>query len=253
MRLRSAVSVPLWVSTLLIGLALCGCTADATAPHTPSTHSRSASGHPSPPPPAPSAAPTSVRTSATALSAQVVVYAAPDGPAAETLSNPQPSGAPLTFLVTSAQGAWLQVDLAQRPNGSTGWIKADTVTLHSLIYSLQASTEQNTLTLSKNGAVVKTFPAATGTGGTPTPHGSYYITELLQPTNSGYGPYAFGLSAFSDVLSSFGGGPGQIGLHGTDDTASIGHATSHGCIRLNNTDITELATLLPLGTPITIS
>jgi lipoprotein-anchoring transpeptidase ErfK/SrfK len=131
-------------------------------------------------------------------------------------------------------------------------VKADTVTLHSLVYSLRASTEQNTLALYKNGALVKTYTAATGTGGTPTPHGSFYITELLQPTNEGYGPYAFGLSAFSDVLTSFGGGPGQIGLHGTDDAGSIGHAASHGCIRLSNADITELATLLPLGTPITI-
>lgn len=193
-----------------------------------------------------------IGTSATAIGGRVAVYAAPGGAVTETLANPQSSGAPLTFLVASAQGDWLQVDLAQRPNGSTGWVKADTVTLRSLVYSLHASTEQNTLTLLKNGTPVKTYTAATGTGGTPTPHGSFYITELLQPTNDGYGPYAFGLSAFSDVLSSFGGGPGQIGLHGTNDAASIGHAASHGCIRLANPDITELAGLLPLGTPITI-
>lgn len=218
----------------------------ASAPH---TAPRGATPAPKPTtPPAPAA----VGTSATAVGAQVAVYAAPGGAVTETLANPQPSGAPLTFLVANAQGPWLQVDLAQRPNGSTGWVKADTVTLRSLVYSLHASTEQNTLTLLKNGTPVKTYTAATGTGGTPTPHGSFYITELLQPTNDGYGPYAFGLSAFSDVLSSFGGGPGQIGLHGTDDAASIGHAASHGCIRLANPDITELAGLLPLGTPITI-
>lgn len=248
---RSVVSVALGMSALVIGLVLCGCAPDGTAPRSAAPHSHSGSLAPSPSatPPVP---PASVGTSATAISAQVVVYAAPNGAVAENLSNPQSSGAPLTFLVASAQGAWLQVDLAQRPNGSTGWVKADTVTLHSLVYSLHASTEQNTLALYKNGALVKSYSAATGTGGTPTPHGSFYITELLQPTNSGYGPYAFGLSAFSDVLSSFGGGPGQIGLHGTDDAASIGHAASHGCIRLSNADITELAALLPLGTPITI-
>jgi lipoprotein-anchoring transpeptidase ErfK/SrfK len=104
----------------------------------------------------------------------------------------------------------------------------------------------------KLDAVVREYPVATGTGGTPTPHGSFYLTELLAPSNPGYGPYAFGLSAFSDVLSSFGGGPGQIGLHGTDDAASIGNAASHGCVRMTNDDITALARLLPLGTPITI-
>ena len=41
-------------------------------------------------------------------------------------------------------------------------------------------------------------------------------------------------------------------MHGTDDAASIGQSASHGCIRLFNEDITTLAGLLPLGTPITI-
>lgn len=252
MHRRPFAHVLLGMAALLTTLTLCGCTAAATAPPSPAAHSRSNTVTPSPASPPPPAAPASVGTSATAVSAQVTVYTAPDGGVVANLSNPQPSGAPLTFLVATAQGAWLQVALAQRPNGSTGWVKADAVTLHSLVYSLQASTEQNTLSLYKNRVLVKTYSAATGTGDTPTPHGSFYITELLQPINSGYGPYAFGLSAFSDVLSSFGGGPGQIGLHGTDDAASIGHATSHGCIRLPNADITELATLLPLGTPITI-
>lgn len=42
-------------------------------------------------------------------------------------------------------------------------------------------------------------------------------------------------------------------MHGTDDSSSIGRAASHGCIRLSNEDITYLAGILPLGTPITIS
>lgn len=246
---RPRKSLSFAASALGAVLLLTGCAAGPPASHSRSPHAGARTASPTPSAPA---APAAVGISATATSAQVAVYGTPNGTVTETLANPQPSGAPLTFLVASNKGDWLQVQLAQRPNGSTGWVKADSVTLHSLVYSLHASTEQNTLTLLKNGTPVKTYTAATGTGGTPTPHGSFYITELLQPTNEGYGPYAFGLSAFSDVLSSFGGGPGQIGLHGTDDAASIGHAASHGCIRLANPDITELAGLLPLGTPITI-
>ncbi len=180
------------------------------------------------------------------------MYASRGGTEKLTLANPRPSGAPLTFLVVQSSNGWLEVDLPDRPNGSRGWISASQATLHDLVYSLRVSTEQNTLSLYRNNTLVTTYPAATGTGGTPTPHGSFYLTELLAPTNSGYGPYAFGLSAYSAVLSSFGGGPGQIGLHGTDDAASIGRAVSHGCIRLSNADITTLATTLPLGTPITV-
>jgi lipoprotein-anchoring transpeptidase ErfK/SrfK len=45
-----------------------------------------------------------------------------------------------------------------------------------------------------------------------------------------------------------------IGIHGTDDPSSIGKDISHGCIRMNNGDITALVETwqLPLGTPVYI-
>jgi len=197
-------------------------------------------------------APAPAGTAATAITATVTIHDAPDGVAMATLAHPQRSGAPLTFLVSEIQGEWLNVHLSQRPNGSTGWVRADEVTLQRLDYSLRVSTAENTVTLFRNADIVATYAAATGTGGTPTPVGTFYLTELLAPMNQGYGPFAFGVSAFSDAVTSFGGGVGQIGLHGTDDSASIGTAASHGCIRLSNEDITTLAGILPLGTPITI-
>jgi lipoprotein-anchoring transpeptidase ErfK/SrfK len=233
-----------------ITLVLSGCT-PAASPH-PVPHTSEAPVHTSPTAASSVPAPSVVGDAAVATADHVSVSEAPDGKVVATFANPQPSGAPLTFLVVAVQGGWLEVELPQRPNGSSGWISAASVSLHSLEYSLRASTRDNTLSLFKDSVLVTTYSVATGTGGTPTPHGSFYLTELLQPTNTGYGPYAFGLSAFSEVLSNFGGGPGQIGLHGTEDAASIGRAASHGCIRMSNADITALAALLPLGTPIVI-
>lgn len=180
------------------------------------------------------------------------MYASLGGPVKLSLANPGPTGGPLTLLVVQSSNGWIEVDLPVRPKGSRGWVSASQVALHDLRYGIRVSTEENTLSLTLNNTVLKTYSVATGTGGTPTPHGAFYLTELIAPTNAGYGPYAFGLSAYSDVLTSFGGGPGQIGLHGTEDAASIGKAVSHGCIRMSNADITALAVLLPLGTPITI-
>ena len=90
---------------------------------------------------------------------------------------------------------------------------------------------------------------------TPTPFGQYFITELLKQTNPNglYGPYAFGLSAHSNVLHEFAGGNGEIGIHGTDQPWVIGTSASHGCIRLYNHDILWLSQRLPLGTPVRIS
>lgn len=44
-----------------------------------------------------------------------------------------------------------------------------------------------------------------------------------------------------------------IGIHGTDDPESIGHAASHGCIRLSNWDSIRVADLVSKGTPVKIN
>jgi lipoprotein-anchoring transpeptidase ErfK/SrfK len=43
-----------------------------------------------------------------------------------------------------------------------------------------------------------------------------------------------------------------IGIHGTDDPASIGHHVSHGCIRLANWDVVRLATKIKPGDNVSI-
>jgi len=193
-------------------------------------------------------------TAVTVAVDQVEVRDSPAGATVHTLPRVRESGTPQTFLLDlDPGGQWLRVKLPVRPNGSTGWVRRGDVTLSAVGYRLEMSTATNRLTLLEDGDVVDTFEAASGTGNTPTPLGSFYLVELLRPTNDGYGPYAYGLSGFSEVLSDFGGGPGQIGLHGTDDPDSIGRAASHGCIRLSDPDITMLAELLPLGTPIDIT
>nr|WP_297426169.1 L,D-transpeptidase family protein [uncultured Actinotalea sp.] len=190
---------------------------------------------------------------ATAVTAEVTALDSPDGAPVETFTHPTATGAPLTFLVLEEQDGWVQVQLPVRPNGTTGWLPAEAVELAAVPYRLEIDTAANELTLVRGGVAVRTFRVAAGTGDTPTPTGTFYVTELLAPTNPGYGPFAYGLSAFSDVLNEFGGGPGQIGLHGTDDEGTIGQDVSHGCIRLANADITALTEILPLGTPVVIS
>jgi hypothetical protein len=192
---------------------------------------------------------------ATAVPRSVPIFSSPSARRPfKRLSNPTSVGAPLVFLVKSRRRGWEHVYLPIRPDGATGWIKDRDVTLAWNPYSLLARLGRHEVILRKEGRVVARFPAAVGRSVLPTPTGRYFIVALLkQPDPSGaYGPYAFGTSAFSKVLYHFGGGPGQIGLHGTDEDGSVGQSVSHGCIRLRNRDIVRLAHLLPLGTPITI-
>jgi lipoprotein-anchoring transpeptidase ErfK/SrfK len=172
-----------------------------------------------------------------------------------TLANPLPSGAPLVFLVEgTAKGGWLRVLVPVRPNQAQGWVRASDVRLNRVDYRIVVSVGRHTLTLYRAGKVVMAEKAGIGTATTPTPGGVYYIKELIRPTDpkGAYGPFAYGLSGYSNVLNEFAGGDGEIGIHGTNDQGSLGRSVSHGCIRISNAAITRLADLLPLGVPVQI-
>ena len=46
---------------------------------------------------------------------------------------------------------------------------------------------------------------------------------------------------------------GKFGIHGTLDPYSVGWASSHGCIRMNNDDVAELYSIVPIGTKVVIA
>ena len=185
--------------------------------------------------------------------ARIAVYrTATDGSPQQTLASPVATGGPLVFLVQGRQSDRLRVLLPIRPNQTQGWVKASDVALSELDYRITVSAKAHRLRLYKAGRLVMNEPVGLGKGATPTPGGVYYLKELLKPKNpqGSYGPYAYGLSGYSDVLNEFLGGDGQIGIHGTNDPSSVGKNVSHGCIRMKNAAITKLARMLPLGVPV---
>jgi len=104
------------------------------------------------------------------------------------------------------------------------------------------------LALVEDGRAVKTYPVAVGAAMTPSPSGSFTVVErVVHPT--WYGPHKIVPPGKSNPL-----GPRWIGLsrrgygiHGTSNPRSIGHAASHGCIRMRNTDVEELFGLVAVG------
>ena len=201
---------------------------------------------------------------ATAKVPRVEIYNAPVQPEpVRSLDNPQPSGAapgstfPLRMLVVQERGDWLEVLLPIRPNGSKGWIRRAVVDLESHDFRMVVELGEHRITVWKGNEVVLQEPVGVGASGrTPTTQGLFYTTELfeVEPSQQGaYGPYAFALSGFSEVLYSFGaGGTGVLGIHGTSDPSGLGRDVSNGCNRMSNAGITKLANLLPLGVPVEI-
>jgi len=183
---------------------------------------------------------------------RIGIYDSPTSPTPRmVMSNKTEHGLDRVFLVAGQDNGRLEVLLPIRPNESVGWVQPSDVNIEELNYWIKVSTSGKSITVGNANQVILQAPAAVGTGGTPTPLGVFYLTEVVRPIWQPYlGPYAFATSAHSNVLYSFMGGDGMVGLHGTDAPGSIGRAVSHGCIRIGNGDITTLAMTLPLGTPL---
>jgi lipoprotein-anchoring transpeptidase ErfK/SrfK len=201
---------------------------------------------------------TAVRESALvarATGTSIDVFGAPGAAQpVRTLESRSAHGGPLVFLVRSVKGDWLDVYLPVRPNGTTGWIRTTDVTVARTEYRVEVALGEHRLRVWHRGELEIDTPAGVGTQHTPTPGGVFYLTELLRPPDPAgpYGPYAFGISGYSEALEEFRGGAGFVGIHGTNDPDSVGHDVSHGCVRVGNDVITELASMLPLGTPVEI-
>src|SRR3954452_12749308 len=192
---------------------------------------------------------------ATVKGSKIAVYSEPrSDKKSQVLDSPNLDGAKVVFLVKKVRGPWLHVYLPTRPNGSTGWIKKKKVVLAGHSYRVLINLDKHVLKAWDGPKKILRTHIGVGRAVTQTPLGLYYITELLkQPDPNGtYGPYAFGLSAHSDVLNEFAGRDGVLGIHGTDFPQGIGTNVSHGCIRLSNKAIIKLAHRLPVGTPVKI-
>lgn len=163
---------------------------------------------------------------------------------------------PVVGHATTRHGQhWLEVMLPGRPNSSTGWIKRAGTGKLFTHWRIRISTASRQVWVYYGGRLARTFSAVVGKPSTPTPTGSFFVEEaVIMPASEPGGPYALALSARSNVLQEFGGGPGQIGIHGRDGLGgTLGQAESHGCIRLGTPDITWLASRIGPGTPVTIS
>jgi lipoprotein-anchoring transpeptidase ErfK/SrfK len=171
------------------------------------------------------------------------------------------SGQPQRLLVLDAASrhgrAWVKVLLAVRPNGSAGWIPRDKVVLERTRYWIEIRTHARQVTVFRDGKRVQRFRAVVGAPGTPTPRGLAAIYERnRQPNPGGFlGPWALPLTIFSNVLESFGGGPGRVAIHGRAGASlrdPLGSARSHGCVRIENRRISWIVDKVPAGTPIRI-
>jgi lipoprotein-anchoring transpeptidase ErfK/SrfK len=115
------------------------------------------------------------------------------------------------------------------------------------------SVSDRKLAVLENGKVIRTFSVSVGAAVSPSPTGEFQIVNrLANPTyyhpgtvippgnDNPIGPRWVGLSQKG------------FGIHGTNQPRSIGHAASHGCIRLNNRDIVQFFQMVSVGDTVSI-
>jgi lipoprotein-anchoring transpeptidase ErfK/SrfK len=202
---------------------------------------------------------------ATMLSAHTVRSAPNDGAkavGAVAARRPITGGStvlPVLKQVVDKRGRfWLRVrlpgrTLSRRPPPA-GWISATSTKLSSTALHIVVDVRARRVVVYDGAVKTKSFPAIVGKRATPTPRGEYFVEETmsLQPSHSG-APFALALSARSNVLQEFEGGPGQIAIHGIANVGgTLGSAVSHGCVRVSTADVTWLATTIDAGVPVSI-
>ena len=125
--------------------------------------------------------------------------------------------------------------------------------------------KQRKIYLYNNTRVMKKYPCAIGMPRYPTPTGTFTISRKVKNpdwTNPG-GAWGKGMPRYikpgpgnplgTRALYLYRGGHDTgIRFHGTSNTGSIGHAASHGCMRMKRKDVEKFYTLVPVGTTVFI-
>jgi lipoprotein-anchoring transpeptidase ErfK/SrfK len=118
-----------------------------------------------------------------------------------------------------------------------------------------------TLRLWKDLDLAKTYTVAVGQEGLETPEGLYHIQDKqVEPTwhvpESDWAGSLAGQSIppgpSNPLKARWMGIYEGAGIHGTEETSSLGTAASHGCVRMSVPDVEDLYDRVEVGTPIYI-
>src|SRR5215472_14485054 len=109
------------------------------------------------------------------------------------------------------------------------------------------------LAVIEDGVVIATFQVAVGADVSPSPTGEFKVVSRVEnPTY--YRPGTVIPAGKNNPVGTRWLGLSQkgYGIHGTNAPGSIGHAASHGCIRLRNSDVEKLFTMVQVGDTVQI-
>ena len=114
-----------------------------------------------------------------------------------------------------------------------------------------------------NGKLVVAYPATIGSDELPSPSGQHFVKAIARNAAYYYNPHVNFKQGDNLEKLTIPPGPNNpigttwidlseptYGIHGTPEPAKIDKTRSHGCVRLTNWDVEELAKLVAKGVPV---
>jgi lipoprotein-anchoring transpeptidase ErfK/SrfK len=130
---------------------------------------------------------------------------------------------------------------------------------------VKIDTKTNTLEVREGEKLVAAYPVTVGSAHTASPIGEWKLRGIAKLPRFRYDKEMLQHGQRSGNFYMLPAGPRNpvgvmwialnkkgIGIHGTNEPGSIGHAASHGCIRLANWDVVRLATKIKSGDNVSI-
>lgn len=183
-----------------------------------------------------------------------VLRASPGGRPLARLRRRTEFRSPVVLAAVGKRGSWLRVMAAQLPNGRTGWIPASAAEVVVSAWKVRADLSDREVVVRQAGHVVRRFPVAIGRPSTPTPTGTFAVTDKLYMRGSerAYGCCALALTGHQPHIEPGWQGGDRLAIHGTGSPGTIGLAASFGCLRAREADARWLVRRVYLGSLVEI-
>jgi len=131
--------------------------------------------------------------------------------------------------------------------------------------AIKLDTKTNILEVHEGDKLIAAYPVTVGSTHTASPVGEWKVRGIAKMPKFRYDKEMLKHGQRSGNFYVLPPGPRNpvgvmwialnkkgIGIHGTNDPGSIGHAASHGCVRLANWDVVRLATKIKSGDSVSI-
>ena len=163
----------------------------------------------------------------------------------------------------SEVGSQAANEVEDQPNAQTETPHQNEGTAQNVI--IKVETKSNLLEVHEGEKLIAAYPVTVGSAHTASPIGDWKVRRITKMPTFRYDKEMLQHGQRSGNFYLLPPGPRNpagvmwialnkkgIGIHGTNDSDSIGHAASHGCIRLANWDVVRLATKIRSGDSVSI-